>query len=132
MPRKNVKIVMGSREEVNEEIRRFSRAALARTILRGSNLGLMANMNEAMWSTYIDNYDLFTKIGPEIHYLPYSDYKEILDALDEAEVKAYAEELTSRFKMMEDVEYDKFIGCVRASLALKKMAASAKPVKNRY
>ena len=122
VPRKNVKIVMGSREEVNEEIRRFSRAALARTILRGSNLGLMANMNEAMWSTYIDNYDLFTKIGPEIHYLPSSDYKEILDALDEAEVKAYAEELTSRFKMMEDVEYDKFIGCVRASLALKKMA----------
>ena len=122
VPRKNVKIVMGSREEVNEEIRRFSRAALARTILRGSNLGLMANMNEAMWSTYIDNYDLFTKIGPEIHYLPYSDYKEILDALEEAEVKEYADELTSRFKMMEDVEYDKFIGCVRASLALKKMA----------
>lgn len=122
VPRKNVKIVMGSREEVNEEIRRFSRAALARTILRGSNLGLMANMNEAMWSTYIDNYDLFTRIGPEIHYLPYSDYKEILDALEEAEVKEYADELTSRFKMMEDVEYDKFIGCVRASLALKKMA----------
>ena len=107
---------------VNEDFRCFSCAALARTFLSGSILGLMANMNEAMWSTYIDNYDLFTKIGPEIHYLPYSDYKEILDALDEAEVKAYAEELTSRFKMMEDVEYDKFIGCVRASLALKKMA----------
>lgn len=122
VPRKDVKIVMGSREEVNEEIRRFSRAALARTVLRGANLGLMANMNEAMWSTYIDNYDLFTKIGPEIHYLPYSDYKEILDALDEAEVKEYADELTSKFKMMEDVEYGKFIGCVRASLALKKMA----------
>ena len=122
IPRRNVKIVMGSRSEVNEEISKFSRAALARTILRGANLGLMANMNEAMWSTYIDNYDLFTKIGPEIHYLPYSDYKEILDALDDAEVKEYAEDLTSKFKMMADVEYDKFIGCVRASLALKKMA----------
>ena len=122
VPRKGVRFVMGTRAEVNEQIRSFSRAALARTVLRGANVGLMANMNEAMWSTYIDNYDLFTKIGPEIHYLPYSDYKEYIDALTDEEVNEYASSLTSRYKMMEDVEYDKFIGCVKASLALKNMA----------
>lgn len=122
VPRDNVKVVMGNRAEITEEIRAYSKAALARTILRGSNLGLMANMNEAMWSTYLDNYDLFTKIGPEVHYLPYSDYKEFIDNLTEEEVKEYADELTSKYKMMEDVEYEKFIGCVKASLALKNMA----------
>lgn len=122
VPREGVTIVMGTREQVNQKIRTYSRAALARSIMRNSNLGLMANMNEAMWSTYIDNYDLFTKIGPEIHYLPYSDYKEFIDNLSEEEVKEYAQTLTSRYKMMDDVEYDKFIGCVRASLALKNMA----------
>ena len=122
VPRKDVRFVMGTRDEVNEQIRVFSRAALARAVLRKSNVGLMANMNEAMWSTYIDNYDLFTKIGPEIHYLPYSDYKEYIDALTDVEVKEYADTLTSRYRMMEDVEYDKFIGCVKASLALKNMA----------
>ena len=96
VPRKDVRFVMGTRDEVNEQIRVFSRAALARAVLRKSNVGLMANMNEAMWSTYIDNYDLFTKIGPEIHYLPYSDYKEYIDALTDVEVKEYAETLTSR------------------------------------
>ncbi|MGN0191134.1 MAG: hypothetical protein ACI39U_05705 [Candidatus Cryptobacteroides sp.] len=122
VPRNRVKTVMGTRAQVNEKIRIFSRAAKARAILKDSNLGLMANMNEAMWSTYIDNYDLFTKIGPEIHYLPYSDYKEFIDNLDEPEVEEYAGELASRYRMMDDVQRDKFLGCVRASLALKNMA----------
>ena len=122
VPRKNVKTVMGTREQITEKLKVFASAARTRAILRRSSLGLMANMNEAMWSTYIDNYDLFTKIGPEIHYLPYSDYGTEIENLSEEEVKAYADELTAKYKMMPDVEYDKFIGCVKATLAIKKMA----------
>ena len=122
VPRPNVKVVMGTRDQIIEKVRVYANAAKARAILRQSNVGLMANMNEAMWSTYFDNYDLFTKIGPEIHYLPYSDYGLVIDSLTDEEVKAYADDLTSRYKMMDDVEYDKFIGCVKASLAIKKMA----------
>ncbi len=120
--RKNVHTILGTREEITEKLRVYADAARTRAILRHSNVGLMANMNEAMWSTYIDNYDLFTKIGPEIHYLPYSDYGKEIVALTPEEVKAYADELTSKYKMMEDVEYDKFIGCVKATLAIKKLA----------
>lgn len=120
--RKNVKTIMGSRQEITAKVRVFADAARTRAILRHSNVGLMANMNEAMWSTYIDNYDLFTKIGPEIHYLPYSDYGTEIGALTDDEVKTYAEELTAKYKMMDDVEYEKFIGCVKASLAIKKLA----------
>ena len=122
IPRENVSTVMGTRAEITEKVRVFADAARTRSILRHSNVGLMANMNEAMWSTYIDNYDLFTKIGPEIHYLPYSDYGAEIDALTDEEVKTYADDLTSRYKMMDDVEYDKFIGCVKATLAIKKLA----------
>ncbi len=122
IPRKGVKTVMGTREEITEKVRVFAEAARVRAILRRSTVGLMANMNEAMWSTYIDNYDLFTKIGPEIHYLPYSDYGAEIEALTDEEVETYANNLTSRYKMMPDVEYDKFIGCVKATLAIKKMA----------
>ncbi len=122
VPRQNVKVVMGSREQVTGKIRTYAAAAKARAILRSSNVGLMANMNEAMWSTYLDNYDLFTKIGPEIHYLPYSDYGDIIRNLDPAEVRAWKDELAARYKVMDDVEDDKFLGCVEASLALQKMA----------
>ena len=122
VPREGVTTVLGTREEVTARLKVYARAARVRAILRESNVGLMANMNEAMWSTYIDNYDLFTKLGPEIHFLPYSDYGTEIDALTDAEVKACADELTSKYKMMDDVEYDKFIGCVKASLAIRKMA----------
>ena len=122
VPRKNVRTVLGTSEEITEQVRIFSQAARARAILRESTVGLMANMNEAMWSTYFDNYDLFTKIGPEIRYLPYSDYGLEIEALSDEEVKAYADELTSKYKMMPDVEWDKFIGCLKATLAIKKMA----------
>ena len=122
IPRRNVRTVMGTREEITEKVRVYADAAKTRSILRRSVVGLMANMNEAMWSTYIDNYDLFTKIGPEIRYLPYSDYGTEIDNLTEEEVKAYADELTSKYRMMDDVEYDKFIGCVKATLGIKKLA----------
>ena len=120
--RKNVKTVMGTREEITAKVKVFAEAARVRSILRQSNVGLMANMNEAMWSTYIDNYDLFTKVGPEIHYLPYSDYGAEIENLTDEEVKSYADELTSKYKMMDDVGYDKFIGCVKATLGIKKLA----------
>lgn len=120
--RKDLVTVMGTRDEITEKVKVFSKAAKARTILRASNVGLMANMNEAMWSTYIDNYDLYTKIGPEIHYLPYSDYGAEIENLSEEEVKAYADELSSKYEMMPDVEHDKFIGCVKACLGIKKLA----------
>ena len=122
VPRKNVRTVLGTREEITEKVRIFSQAARARAILRESTVGLMANMNEAMWSTYFDNYDLFTKIGPEIRYLPYSDYGIEIENLTDEEVNTYANELTSKYKMMPDVEWDKLIGCLKATLAIKKMA----------
>ncbi|MBO7644552.1 MAG: hypothetical protein J6S62_06295 [Bacteroidales bacterium] len=122
IPRKRVRTVMGTREEITEKVRVYAAAARARAIMRNSTVGLMANMNEAMWSTYIDNYDLFSKIGPELRYLPYSDYGAQIEALSDEEVKSYADELTGKYRMMEDVEYDKFIGCVKATLAIKEMA----------
>lgn len=122
IPREDVKVVMGTREQVIGKIRTFAAAARARAILRASDVGLMANMNEAMWSTYIDNYDLFTKIGPEIHYLPYSDYGEYIGNLTDREVSEYAGQLASDYAMMPDVEQEKFIGCVKATLAIKNMA----------
>ncbi len=120
--RKNIKTVMGTREQITEQIRTFSIAARAKSILKESNVGLLANMNEAMWSTYIDNYDLFTKIGPEIHYLPYSDYGQQIESLSKEEVESYADNLTSKYKTAGDVEYEKFIGCIKATLAIKNIA----------
>lgn len=100
--RKHVRIVMGSREEVTGRIRTFASAARVRSLLRQSNLGLLANYNEAMWSTYFDPYALFTKIGPEIHFLPYSTYGEVIDGVNDTVLNAYCDDLTARYRMMDD------------------------------
>ena len=122
VPREGVKVIMGTRAEITEKLKVYARAAKVRSVLRQSSVGLLANMNEAMWSTYFDNYDLFTKIGPEIHYLPYSDYGEIIASLPKEEVQQWCDSLQAAYKVMPDVEYDKFRGCVEASLALMVMA----------
>ena len=123
--RKHVKTVMGSRAEVTEQIRLFASAARARAILRQSTLGLLANMNEAMWSTYIDPYNLFTRLGPEIRFIAYSTYGDVIDAVTSEELRSYCDELTDQYQMMDDVAYDKFEASVRASLALQKIAQHA-------
>lgn len=123
--RKHVKTVMGSRDEVNEQIRIFAAAARARAIMRQSTVGLLANYNEAMWSTYIDPYNVFTKLGPEIRFLPYSVYGEVTDAVSDAELKEYCDALTSVYEMMPDVAYDKFEASVRASISIAKMAQNS-------
>ena len=120
--RKNVHTVMGTREQVTEKVRVFAAAARARSIFRQSTVGLMANMNEAMWSTYIDNYDLFTKIGPEIRYIPYSDYGIEIENLPDEEVVAFRDSLLERYRIMDDVREDKLTGCVKATLAIRKLA----------
>ena len=84
---------MGTREEVNEKIKVFASAAKVRTILRHSNIGLLANYNEAMWSTYMDPYRIFTKIGPEMHFQPYSVYGDVIASITKEELKAYCDEL---------------------------------------
>ena len=73
-------------------------------------------------STYFDPYALFTKIGPEIHFLPYSTYGEVIDGVNDTVLNAYCDDLTARYRMMDDVDPEKFRASVRASIGLAEMA----------
>jgi L-arabinose isomerase len=119
--RKNVRVVMGSREEVIEEILRYSKIAKVRSVLRQSNFGLLANYNEVMWSTYIDPYNLFSRIGPELRFVTYSALADKINEVTDTETKQYKDELTSDYKVMDDVDQDKFFASVRASIGIAKL-----------
>jgi L-arabinose isomerase len=121
--RKHVKVAIGSREELAKQIRPFASAARAKKILSQSTVGLLANYNEAMWSTYIDPYNLFTRIGPEIRFISYSTYADAIAAIPREEFEAYKVDLLRRYKMMDDVDTVKFDASVRASIGLAKIAA---------
>lgn len=119
--RKNIKTVLGSKAEIHEKIVSFSKAAWVRSILRNTTLGLLANYNEAMWSTYIDPYNLFTLIGPELHFVTYTALNDEITKVTDAEVKTYKSELESKHPVMDDVDDEKFYAAVRGSLGLAKL-----------
>ena len=54
---------IGTMGQVKKELGVFAQAALCRSQLRSSTLGLLASYNEAMWSTYVDPYHVFMKRG---------------------------------------------------------------------
>ncbi|TAL60881.1 MAG: hypothetical protein EPN88_15330 [Bacteroidetes bacterium] len=120
--RKNVKVVMGSRKEILKEILCYSRVAKVRSVLRQATFGLLANYNEVMWSTYIDPYNLFTRIGPELHFITYSALADEIREVTDVETKTYKDELVSIYQVMDDVDQDKFFESVRASIGLAKLA----------
>ena len=120
--RKNLKIVLGSLSEIHEQILLFSKAAWVRSILRKSTLGLLANYNEAMWSTYVDPYNLFTKIGPELHFITYASMAEEIRNVSDEEFESYKSDLLSKYPVMDDVtEEFKLDAAIRGSLGLSKL-----------
>lgn len=119
---KKFKIVMGSWDELYEQIRIFSKAAKARSVIRSSNFGLLANYNELMWSTYIDPYNFFARVGPELKFISYSTLAEEINAVSDEEAEFYVKELLAKYQIMEDVEYEKLLESARASLGMANIA----------
>ncbi len=119
--RKNIKIIMGSREEILHQVVCFARAAKVRSVLRQATLGLLANYNEVMWSTYVDPYNLFTRIGPELRFISYSTLADEIAAVKEEETLSYQNELKSAYRVLEDVDDDKFFASVQASIGIAKL-----------
>ena len=120
--RKNLKIAIGSREELTEQIQKFAAAARVKKILLQSTVGLLANYNEVMWSTYLDPYNLFARIGPEIRFISYSTYADEIADISEKEFSDYKKDLLSSFKIMDDIDIIKFDASVNASIGLAKLA----------
>ncbi len=121
--RKNVKVIVGSREEVNNQILTFANVAKVRSVLKHSVFGLLANYNEVMWSTYVDPYNFFTRIGPEIRFVPYSTLADEIGGVTDDETRQYQDELVARYRVMDDVDQMKFFESVRASIGLAKVTA---------
>lgn len=114
--------VAGTWRQVLEKAGTFGKAAKARSILRHSTVGLLACYNEAMWSTYVDPYDVFLKVGPELHFLSISELVAEIDLLETSEVEIVMKRLEETFPVQPDVDRVKFYASVRASMAMERLA----------
>lgn len=125
MQRSMTETIIGTLPEIMKKAKSFFAAAATRSKLRRSNLGLLASYNEVMWSTYLDPYQIFTKIGPELKFLSVAALVKEIGAVEEEDVKENCSLLMGLYEMLDDVDMDKFKESVRASLGLERLARKA-------
>lgn len=114
--------VIGKLDDLMLQAKLFSQASAVRSQLRSISFGLLASYNEVMWSTYVDPYNLFLKVGPELRFLSVATLTKEIAALDSALVEKARCALEEQYEVMPDVDEEKFIASVRASLAIENIA----------
>jgi L-arabinose isomerase len=120
-----MRTTIGSRDKVVAEARRMAMASMTRTVLKKTAFGLLPTYNEAMWSTYVDPYDLFMKAGPELRFLTVAGLEDEIEKIPDETVESVMDELLDRFPSDDNLLRDKFHASVEASLALEKISREA-------
>jgi len=115
-------IFIGTLGEVSAKLCSFAEAARVRSILRKSNISLLSCYNEAMWATYVDPYNIFMKIGPEVHFLSIMELVNEISATSEDKVSAICDDLTAKYKVYPNVDFDKLRASVKATYAMEELA----------
>lgn len=119
-----LEIASGTWEEILARLNDFALAARARMLLKESHAGLLASFNEIMWSTYVDPYSVFMQVGPELNFLSVAELCDHIEAVSLQEAQAKTYELRKHYPVRPDVEEDKFLASVRATMGMERMATA--------
>jgi L-arabinose isomerase len=114
----------GKSSEILKEAEQFAYAAALRTKLRQTAIGLLPSYNEVMWSTYVDPYDLFMRIGPELRFLSIAELVEVIAMIPKAKTQETMETILKTYASQGEINREKMFASVEASLALESMARS--------
>ena len=124
MGRPMLSVFAGTWTEILERTRVFANAARARSLLRDAAFGLLACMNEVMWSTYADPYMIFRDIGPELRFLSVSELTAEIEKVSDRDALAVMERIAGRYEVLPNVDRGKFLASVRASMGMERLAAA--------
>lgn len=113
---------IGTLDTVAEKLSIFATAAKVRNILRHSKISLLSCFNEAMWATYVDPYNIFMKIGPEIHFLSVMELVNEINVTDDKMISALCERLCRKYRVYPSVDSDKLHASVKATYAMEQLA----------
>lgn len=122
--RKMMMLEIDTLDRLIPKIMRFATAAKARAMLKKTKISLLACYNRAMWSTYVDPYNVFEKIGPELEFLSVAELSREIESVADSDVKATVRELKSKYRMMDNVDETKLEASVKATIAMERLALS--------
>lgn len=113
---------IGTWTQILERVKPFAAAARARALLKDARVGLLACFNEAMWSTYVNPYDVFKLVGPEVKFLSIAELEDTVNEITEDEARGVMQQIASSYEVLPDVEESKFLASVRGSMAMERLA----------
>jgi L-arabinose isomerase len=115
--------VVGSSQdrETFNKIISFSRAARVYKELKMAKLGILPYRNDQMIVTYVDEFRLYTQIGPKVDYLSVLQLKKTSEGISGDEVTSYVKKIRSEFKIDKRVTEKQLYESARASLGMEKL-----------
>ncbi|HHY82959.1 MAG TPA: hypothetical protein GX505_09825 [Clostridiales bacterium] len=113
--------VIGSLDEVMKKAHEMAQAALIRSLLRQVSFGLLPSLNEVMWSTYVDAYDLFMKAGPELRFLSVAELEEVIQQIPHEKTTDVMNRILDSYPNDGQINKEKMFASVEASLGLEEI-----------
>jgi len=117
-----LEIFAGTWNSIMKRAEIFGDAAKARTLLRDSKIGLLACMNEVMWSTYVDPYDVFKQVGPEVRFLSVAELEDTIQKIPDDEAEKVRDSITEKYEVLPNVDDEKFLASIKASMGMERLA----------
>lgn len=116
-------LVIGSVEEEEPffEIKKIVSAAKVLRELKNARLGVLPYRNNQMIVTYVDEFRLYSQIGPVVDYISVLQLKKAADSVPEASVDSYINEVKKKFKVDSRVSDKDLYLSARASLGMQKI-----------
>ncbi len=108
-------------EETYARIGTIVRAARVSRELKTVKLGILPYRNNQMIVTYVDEFRLYSSIGPVVEYISVRQFKEAADSIPDAQVKAYVRDIKAMFRIDRRVTDENLRVSARASLGMEKL-----------
>jgi L-arabinose isomerase len=108
-------------EEPVKKINRLTSVAKVFKDLKKVKLGILPYRNFQMVTTYIDEFRLYSQIGPVVEYISCLQLKKASDSIAEKEVDDFVTEINKKFKIDSRVSQDNLHRSARVSLGFEKI-----------
>jgi L-arabinose isomerase len=103
------------------EIGRIARAALVRKALGEMRFGMLPCRNPQMIVTYVDEFELYSTVGPAVEYVSALQLKKAADSIPGSAVAEYARKVKSECTIDARITDDNLLASTRASLGMEKL-----------
>ena len=107
--------------EPYEKIRKISCASKIYKNLKTSKLGILPYRNEQMIVTYVDEFRLYSQIGPVVDYISVLQLKKASDNILNDQVNEYVSDIKNKFKIDTRITDENLFSSARAALGMQKI-----------